>query len=101
MLLMRRSVITDIKSMEMTNEVLKTQIELTKRCVDLGLPVKLQPEELLRALEDLQACRLLLKHGIHFSTPSELAAAISAVRCYDELSTELIAEEMFKNGGAL
>lgn len=38
--------------------------------------------------------------GLYFATPSVLAAAISAVRCYDEMSTELIAEEMFKNGGA-
>lgn len=39
--------------------------------------------------------------GLYFATPSVLAAAISAVRCYDEMSTELIAEEMFKNGGAV
>lgn len=39
--------------------------------------------------------------GLHFATPDALAAAISVVRCYDELSTELIAEEIFKNGGAV
>lgn len=39
--------------------------------------------------------------GLHFSSLAELAAAISAVRCFDELSAELIAEEMFKNGGAV
>lgn len=38
--------------------------------------------------------------SIFFSSPEELARAIAAVRCFDELSPELIAEEMFKGGAA-
>lgn len=38
--------------------------------------------------------------SIFFSSPEDLARAIAAVRCFDELSPELIAEEMFKGGAA-
>lgn len=38
------------------------------------------------------------KAGLSFPSPESLAKAIAAVRCFDELSPELIAEEIFKGG---
>lgn len=55
-------------------------------------------------IEDVQSqlfeAENLAKEGLCFSSPEDLAHAIAAVRCFDELSAELIAEEMFKGGAA-
>ncbi|EIS0683815.1 hypothetical protein LY048_004092 [Salmonella enterica] len=71
--------------------------EVNSKQVESDLPVVEIPESDDYEFVPLYAAPQFA--GLHFATPDALAAAISAVRCYDEMSTELIAEEMFKNGG--
>ncbi|ELP3923327.1 hypothetical protein QUQ16_004367 [Escherichia coli] len=83
---------------KMNNDELARNICLATTAVKFGLPFKLTACEILGLLQEVKEARRALA-GLQFSTPEQLAAAISGVSCYDETSAELIAEEMFKNAG--
>ncbi|OAT46234.1 hypothetical protein M989_04206 [Kluyvera georgiana ATCC 51603] len=82
-------------------------MELNERLTDVelnrliwGLEAHGNMKRTLAGLDELRARRKeeAAKAGLFFPSPESLAQAIAAVRCFDELSAELIAEEMFKGG---